>query len=243
MSGPLGVVRDGPVSVLTLRRPERRNALDLALCRALTQAARAEVAAGTRVLVVTGAGTSFCSGADLDAVYGVEFVDALTGMLHGPHGLTSLPVPVLAAVNGPAIGAGTQLAMACDLRMADATARFAVPTARNGMAVDAWTIRSLAELAGGGAARRMLVAAEAVDRRQALACGLVDRSGTLDDALVWARELARLAPLSIAHNKSVLNGACDHEAAASYAACWASRDVREGAAARAERRVPVFTGR
>ena len=135
----LAVTRDDAVSVLELQRPERRNALDLAQCRAIDEAAAAEVAAGARVLVITGEGSSFCSGADLTGVYGEEFLQALYGMLHG---LTRLPVPIIAAVNGPAIGAGTQLALACDLRVADAEARFAVPTARNGMAVDAWTMRA-----------------------------------------------------------------------------------------------------
>ena len=239
----LATRRDGDVAVLELRRPERRNALDLELCRAITATADAEVAAGARVLVVTGAGSSFCSGADLTGVYGEEFLQALYGMLHGPDGLTSLPVPVVAAVNGPAIGAGTQLALACDLRVADESARFAVPTARNAMAVDAWTIRTLADVAGGGVARRLMLAAETLDRDAALACGLVDRAGTLDDALAWAHEIAALAPLSLAHNKRVLTGADDAAVASSFAACWASNDVREAATARAERRPPVFTGR
>lgn len=239
----LATSRDGAVSVLELRRPQRRNALDLELCRAISTAAHEEVAAGARVLVVTGEGSSFCSGADLTGVYGDEFLQALYGMLHGPTGLTSLPVPIVAAVNGPAIGAGTQLALACDLRVADEGATFAVPTPRNGMAVDAWTIRRLADVAGGGIARRLMIAAQTIDRAEALACGLADRTGTLDDALAWAHEIAALAPLSLAHNKAVLNGADDASVEASFAACWASEDVREAAAARAEKRPPVFTGR
>lgn len=239
----LSTDRDGAVSLLTLRRPDRRNALDLSLCRAITEAAGAEVAAGARVLVVTGEGSSFCSGADLGGVYGEEFLQALYGMLHGPAGLTSLPVPVVAAVNGPAIGAGTQLALACDLRVADATAKFAVPTPRNGMAVDAWTIRTLAAVAGGGIARRLMIAAETIDRDEALSCRLADRAGNLADAMAWAHEVAALAPLSLAHNKAVLNGADDASVEASFAACWASDDVREAAAARTEKRAPVFTGR
>ncbi len=236
--------REGPVSVLELNRPERRNALDLAQCRALTASVADEVAAGARVLVITGRGTSFCSGADLGGVYGEEFLEALYGMLHG---LTRLPVPVIAAVNGPAIGAGTQLALACDLRVADTSATFAVPTAKNGMAVDAWTIRALAALSGHGVARRLMLAAESVDRDQALACGLVDRPGEVADAVDWAREIARLAPLTLAHNKRILTDAVDRtqndDIEASFAACWASADVKEAAAARAEKRAPVFTGR
>lgn len=236
----LGTRRDGPVSVLELQREDRRNALDLALCRAIGEAAAVEVDAGARVLVVTGRGSAFCAGADLDGVYGGEFLEALYGMLHG---LTRLPVPVVAAVNGPAIGAGTQLVLACDLRVAAPTARFAVPTARNGMAVDAWTIRTLAATVGAGVAHRMLLGAETLEQDAAVAAGLVDRAGGLDDALTWAHELAALAPLALAHNKLVLRGGDDAALAASFDACWASEDLREALAARAERRTPVFRGR
>lgn len=235
----LATTRDGSVSLLTLQRPERRNALNLELCRAIWASAQEEVAAGARVLVLTGEGSAFCSGADLGGVYGDEFLDALYGMLHG---LSRLPVPIVAAVNGPAIGAGTQLALASDLRVADERAKFGVPTPRNGMAVDAWTIRTLQTVAGGGLARRLLVAAETVDRDVALAQGLADRAGTLDDALAWAQEIATLAPLSLAHNKLTLNGADDAAVERSFAACWASEDVREAAVARTEKRAPVFRG-
>jgi enoyl-CoA hydratase len=236
----LDVSRDGHVTLLTLRREERRNALNLDLCRAINESAQRAVDGGSRVIVITGAGSAFCSGADLGGVYGPEFLEALYGMLHR---LTKLPVPVIAAVNGPAIGAGTQLALACDLRVADASARFAVPTAKNGMAVDGWTIRTLAALAGTGRARRLMLAAESLDRNEAVAAGLVDRAGTLDDALAWADEIAQLAPLAIAHNKLVLNGGDDEAVSASFEAVWASADVREAAAARDEKRPPVFDGR
>ena len=236
----LDVSRDGKVVLLTLTRDERRNALNIDLCRSIHEAARAAVDDGARVLVITGHGSAFSAGADLGGVYGPEFLDALYGMLHG---LTKLPVPVIAAVNGPAIGAGTQLAIACDLRVADEKAQFAVPTAKNGMAVDGWTIRTLAQLAGTGRARRLMLAADSLDRDEALAAGLVDRAGTLDDALAWAHEIAKLAPLALAHNKLVLNGGDDAAVNASFEAVWASEDVKEAASARAEKRLPEFTGR
>lgn len=236
----LATTRHDAVSLLTLQRPERRNAINLELAQALLAAAQSEVDAGARVLVVTGEGTSFCSGADLTGVYGDAFLDALYGMLHG---LTRLPVPVVAAVNGPAIGAGTQLALACDLRVADEKALFGVPTARNGMAVDAWTMRTLQTVAGGGLARRLMLAAETVDRDEAVRYGLVDRTGDLDAALAWAQEIATLAPLPLAHNKLVLNGGGEEEVARTFAACWESEDVQEAAAARAEKRAPIFRGR
>jgi enoyl-CoA hydratase len=236
----LDVSRDGKVVLLTLTREDRRNALNTELCRTIHEAAMAAVADGARVIVVTGRGSAFCSGADLGGVYGTEFLEALYGMLHG---LTKLPVPVIAAVNGPAIGAGTQLSIACDLRVADESARFAVPTAKNGMAVDGWTIRTLALLAGTGRARRLMLAADSLDRDEALLAGLVDRAGTLDHALAWAHEIAELAPLALAHNKLALNGGSDEDVDASFEAVWASDDVREAAAARAEKRSPEFTGK
>lgn len=234
--------RDGHVAVIELQREERRNALNLDLCHAIRAAADEAVDGGARAIVVTGQGTSFCAGADLGGVYGPDFLDALYGMLH--H-LTKLPVPLIAAVNGPAIGGGTQLAMACDLRVGGDTAKFAVPVARNGLAVDAWTIRTLAQLAGTGPARRMMLAAETLDRDEALHHGLIDRAGSLQDAIAWAHEIAELAPLAIAHSKLVLNGspADDAEIETSFAAVWASADVEEAATARAERRTPVFEGR
>lgn len=235
----LGVTTDGDVVILELQREDRRNALDLGLCTAIHRAVDDAVDAGARAIVVTGAGTAFCSGADLGGVYGNEFLEALYGMLHR---LARVPVPLIAAVNGPAIGAGTQLAIACDLRVADETAKFGVPTARNGMAVDAWTIRTLADIAGHGSARRLMLAAETFDRSQALAVGLADRAGTRADAISWAHEIAALAPLTLAHNKLVLNGGSDEAIAESFAGCWASADVREAATARTEKRTPRFTG-
>ncbi len=238
----LGATTDGNVVVLELQRQDRRNALNLELCREIHAGVDQAVDDGARAIVITGQGTAFCAGADLGGVYGPEFLEGLYGMLGR---LTKVSVPLIAAVNGPAIGAGTQLAMACDLRVADTTAKFAVPTARNGMAVDAWTIRTLAALAGGGTARRLMLAAETLDAEAALAVGLADRSGTLADAVAWAHEIAELAPLALAHNKLVLNGSTADDAAieASFAAVWASDDVREAAAARDEKRTPTFRGR
>ncbi len=236
----LATSRDGNVSILTLGRPDFRNALNTELCRAIHAGVDAEIAAGARVIVITGEGTAFCSGADLNGVYGDEFLEALYGMLQ--H-LTKVPVPVIAAVNGAAIGAGTQLAMACDLRVADERAKFGVPTVRNGMAVDAWTIRTLDHLAGSAAARRMLIAGELISRDEAVACGMVERTGDLAAAIEWAHEIATLAPLSIAHNKLGLNGGDDSAIIESFGRVWASEDVREAATARTEKRSPNFQGR
>jgi enoyl-CoA hydratase len=235
----------GPVTVLAIDRDAQRNALDIDHCRVLHSALDDAVAAAARVVVITGRGSSFCSGADLDAVYGQGFRDALYGLLGA---IAAAPVVVLAAVNGPAIGAGTQLAIACDLRVADETAVFAVPTAALGLAVDPWTARRLAEVAGASAARRMLLAAERISAAEAARCGLVDHLGGPDEAMQRAEAIAALAPLSLTYSKAALNAApaAGPSAAAleaAFQACWDSADLQEGRRARSERRPPQFEGR
>jgi enoyl-CoA hydratase len=228
------------VAVVTLERREKRNALDIELCDRLRGAVASAIEGGARVLVLTGGGTSFCAGADLDAVAAPAFHAAHAAVLRA---VADAPIPVIAAINGPAIGAGTQLAIAADLRVGGPKAVFALPTARLGLAVDPWTIRRFAQLAGGGPARAVLLGCARLDVEEARRCGLVDRLGDLDVALAWAAEVADLAPLTLAYSKLVLDGEpsdAEHDA---YAECWSSADAREGLRARYDRRPPRFTGR
>ncbi len=235
--------RDG-VGLIELDRPDRRNALDTAQCHRLAAAVGELVDRGVRALVVTGAGSSFCSGADFGEVYTDGFRDALHAALLA---VRTAPVPTLAAVNGPAIGAGTQLAIACDLRIAGATAVFGVPTAQLGVAVDPWTLHRLAQLAGGGTARAMVLACDRFDAGRAHVRGLVDRLGDRGAALAWAADLAALAPLTLRYSALALDRTDlpddDPALLAPFEACWASEDVAEGRAARGERRPPRFLGR
>lgn len=242
------MTRHSDVALLTLDRPEKRNALNTELCRRIDAAVREALAGGARALVFTGAGTSFCSGADLGEVYTAEFREAPYGMLRT---VTEAPVAVLAAVNGPAIGAGTQLALAADLRIAAPGALFGLPTAKLGLAVDPWTIRRLALLAGNGTARALLLACDQLTAERAREVGLVERLGDAEAALAWAAEVAALAPLTVAYSKQVLNRAfeveldeaLDKELRTAFDACWASDDFAEGRRARAEKRPPRFLGR
>src|SRR5437016_3206819 len=114
--------RDGPVALLTIDRPARRNAVDRATLAQLL-AAIADVA-DARVLVITGAGGHFCAGADLTGLEDSSFADALRRVLDA---LASSPRPVIAAVSGAALGAGAQLAVASDLRVAEPDATFGIP--------------------------------------------------------------------------------------------------------------------
>jgi enoyl-CoA hydratase len=237
---PIYAERLGSVAVLTLDRPERRNALDRATCADLAAAVSAAAASEARVLVLAGAGPHFCAGADLSGVEDVSFVTALRATLDA---LASAPLPTIAAVQGAALGAGTQLALACDLRVAEPEARFGIPAGRLGLMVDHWTVRRLVQTAGDGPARAMLLAAAELDGHDAHRLGLV----ALETALSWAAEIATLAPLTLAGHKLSLNTADravpDAAAVEAFERAWASHDLVEGMTARAAKRPPEFRGR
>ena len=235
----------GPVALVTIDRADRRNALDHEALEQLLAAHAATTSA--RVVVLTGAGGHFCAGADLSGVEDSGFTDLLRRVLAA---LRDDPRPLIAAVDGAALGAGTQLAVACDLRVATHAARFGVPTARLGLMVDHWTIQRLSLLAGAGPTRAMLLGAETYSGEDAERFGFVQRLGDLDAALGWADEIAALAPLTLAGSKLALNrlempvGRGDdpdvHEA---WERAWRSQDLQEGMTAFRERRRPVFHGR
>jgi enoyl-CoA hydratase len=235
--------RRGAVGVVVIDRPERRNALNLETCVELLAKLEGHVAGGARVLVLAGAGGHFCAGADLSGVEGDDFRAALRTLLDR---LTTVAVPVIAAVEGAALGAGTQLAVACDLRVATSDARFGIPAAKLGLMVDHWTVQRLAAFAGHGPARAMLLAAEEITGERAYALGLVQRLGGLDAAVGWAEDIAALAPLSIAGHKLALNRLeaepVDADVIAAIRRAWSSEDVSEGMAAFRERRPPQFRG-
>ena len=153
--------------------------------------------------MLTGQGTVFCAGADLSGdAFAADYPDRLIE-LHKV--MDAAPIPVIGAINGPAIGAGLQLAMQCDLRVVAPDAFFQFPTSKYGLALDNWSIRRLSSLVGHGRARAMLLTAEKLTAETALQTGMANRIGTLADAQAWAAEIAGLAPLAIQHAKRVLN--------------------------------------
>ncbi len=238
----VGVDRHDRVEVVTLDRPERRNALDHpTLLELLDVQARlaGDAPSAVRCVVLTGTAPAFCAGADLAGVEEGQFATDLNRVLRN---FTELPIPVIAAIDGPALGAGTQLVIACDLRVATPTSVLGIPAAKLGLVVDHWTIERLASEFTPSVARAMLVAAETSTAEDLHRIGAIHRLGDLDAATEWASRLARLAPLTIAaHKLGLENTAPDENFEALRSEAWASNDAAEGRAAFLEKRRPTFT--
>jgi len=241
----IGVTRDGNVLTLELQRPERRNALNCELVDSLRETIEKAAAEDVRAIVLTGQGTVFCAGADLTGdAFAAELPDKALAL---NLAIDQAPVPVIGAINGPAIGAGVILAMICDLRVVSPDAFFQFPVAKYGLALDNWSIRRLSSLVGYGRARAMLLTAEKLTADTALHTGMANRIGSLADAQAWAAEIAGLAPLALQHAKRVLNddGAYEEqlpEHKELFDRAWGSQDVIEAQVARLEKRPPRFQG-
>ncbi len=242
------VHEDGHLTVITIDRDHKRNALSAEVCRAIADAvAAAPGRDDVRVIMIRGAGRAFCAGADLGggAHGSSDFHVQLARMLRA---IQECPAVVIADIQGPAVGAGTQLAMACDLRVVGERGWFQVPPVKLGIAVDAWTIRRARVLLGGSRARTVLLGAERMDRDEAAACGFASYCGDSALADEVAGRLAGYAPLSLEYHKMVLNDDETHieprpEQLELYRRVWASEDAVEAGRARAEKRDPVFRGR
>lgn len=231
---------------IRLNNHPKRNSLNIPMVEAIEAALLAAVADGARVVLLHGEGTVFSAGADLSGdVYAGGFYPRLLHMLGT---VQTLPIPVVAWVNGPAIGAGTQLAMACDIRVVSDTALFRVPIADVAIALDEVTIATLENLVGGAIARTMLFTGASLSHEQAVSSGFAVSPGGFDAAMAMAKLIAAKAPLTMRHLKYEFartshrpyDEAARYEAAA---AAWHSTDVDESRTARAEKRAPRFQGR
>jgi enoyl-CoA hydratase/carnithine racemase len=242
----IAVTRDGHVMTLEMQRVERRNALNGELVDRLREAVEKAVTEDVRAIVLTGQGPVFSAGADLSDAAGVA--DELPDKAKALNiAIDKAPMPVIGAINGPAIGAGVILSMICDLRVVSPDAYFQFPVAKYGLALDNWSIRRLTSLVGAGRARGMLLAAERLTSDVALQTGLANRIGTVADAQAWAAELAGYAPIALQHAKRVLNddGAYEDplpEHKELFDKAWGSQDVIEAQVARIEKRPPKFKG-
>lgn len=235
------------IVLVTLDRPEVRNAVDRSTLEQLLEWQNS-IDESVRVVVLTGRPPAFSAGADLSGVDENDFARLLRRVLQG---FTEIPAVVIAAVDGPALGAGVQLAMVADLRVATATSVFGVPAARLGLVVDHWTVERLTREFSWPVARGMLLAAEVYSADRLAGAGAVHRLGDLESALAWAAEIAGLAPLTIRGHKMALEHAAPHGvdgpvselADRARALAWASDDAVEGRRAFREKRPPAFGGR
>ena len=230
---------DGVLNI-EIDRQDRRNALDHDAVKAMLEAL--DGAEDARVVVISGAGGHFCAGADLKTLEDEAYTVTLRRLLDR---LRTIGRPTIAAIEGAALGAGTQLAISCDLRMATPDAILGIPAGKLGLMVDHATVLRLVELAGHGTTSAMLLAAERGSGAEALRIGFVQREGGVAEGLAWAAEIATLAPISLAGHKLglLMKDDDDGSYAAAFAGAWASKDLQEGRAAFDERRSPAFRGR
>lgn len=247
---------DDGVAVLTLDRPSRKNTLteqmyaELVACFGALRHDRT-----TRVLVITGAGETFCAGADLSRpdTAPVAPITRVREHADAPLALHRLPIPTIAAVNGDAAGGGCNLALGCDLVLAADTARFTEVFVRRALALDWGGSWLLPRLVGLQKAKQLAFFGDVVLAAEAARIGLVNevvaRADLMDTALTWARRLAAGPPLALAMIKEELNAsvgptllsALELEATG-QATNAATADVREGIASFLEKRPPDFRG-
>lgn len=201
------------VARIVIDRARKRNSLPVAMWKSLVEIC-AELAAEKelRAVVLTGAGPSFCAGADISALSeDDDTVKAAVG--RAEQAVRNLAVPTIARISGHCIGGGSQLAIACDLRVADTTAVFAVPPAKLGVIYAVSSTRALVDLVGPAAAKRLLFTAQTIDATTALRIGLVDEvvaAPELDAAVDrLLGELLPLAPMTQLAAKELVNAIVD----------------------------------
>ena len=250
---------DGPVAVVSLNRPERHNAfndeMDLRFFEVLAEVRERD---DVRCILWRGEGKSFSSGRDTKELgfrakgeSDLEFIEAghkRTTMLW------TIPVPIVAALKGYALGGGFERALLCDIRIASSDTRMALPEVGHGVIPDSGGTARLFQMAGHGIAADMALTGRVITAEEALQHGIVSRvvpPEKLDqEALALAHEIARRSPLAVKFSREVLSGLATpeversmHEEKMAQTVIFASEDYRELKAARSEDREPKFRGR
>lgn len=251
--------RSNQVALLTLNRPDAMNSLNFGMLRALKAKMEAiQLDPDVRVVIVTGAGEkAFCAGADLkeratlSEVQVKEFILTIRGLFSF---IENLPKPVIAAVNGIALGGGTELALACDLRIASYTATMGLTETRLAIIPGAGGTQRLPRLIGRGKAKELIFTGRRVDSQEALQIGLVNKvcapEALLDECRAMAAMICETGPIAIQQAKYAINHGLETDINTGLAiesnAYWITiptEDRLEGLAAFKEKRKPVYKGR
>lgn len=252
--------RDGATALITLNRPKQLNALNQTVIGELS-AALDELAAdeSVRALILTGSGDrAFAAGADISEL--AEMDSATQGRLMAKRShllgrkMADLPKPIIAAVNGFALGGGLELALACDFRLASETAQVGLPEVTLGIIPGWGGTQRLPRLVGPGMAKLLMMTGERIDAAEALRIGIVERvypqAELLDAAKQLAQKLAGLPPLSIAAVKHAVNHGLNMSLddanmfeAGLFAELTVTQDSKEGTRAFLEKRKPEWQGR
>jgi enoyl-CoA hydratase len=250
---PLRIERDGDVAIWALVRPAVKNALDRETFSALERALVAAASDRTlRAVVLTGDGDTFCSGGDLRDFHEASTRDHAEHLADaGRHlcdALAGLHVPVIAALPGPAIGGGAEMAMACDLRVADPRATICFKHARMGVTTAWGVMPKLVATVGHATASRLLLTGQPVVSSEAMRLGLVDavseNGASLGTALAWGHDVAKGSPHAVAELKVLLSDCLAGMSGRRtlerqrFVETWNSADHREAVAAFFEGREP-----
>ncbi len=247
--------REGSTVVLTINRPQALNALNSAVLQQLEQAvARVAADAAVRVLVLTGAGKSFVAGADIAEMANLDPIQARAFSAFGARvfrALELLDKPVIAAVNGFALGGGCELAMAADIRLASQKAKFGQPEVGLGIIPGFSGTQRLTRLVGVAKAKELIYSGKIISAAEAAAIGLVNQvyepEQLFSAALELASQIAAQSPAAVALAKTAIGRGADLDIEAGmelesdlFALCFAGPDQREGMAAFREKRQAVF---
>jgi enoyl-CoA hydratase len=253
MAGEVEVERDDHAIIVTINRPERRNAINRAVAEAIAAAMdELDDDPQLRVGIITGAGPAFSAGMDL-AAFGAGELPVIEG--RGLAGVAERPPvkPLIAAVNGAAVAGGFELALACDLIVADRVARFGLPEVRRGLVAAGGGLLRLPRRIPHHAAVELILTGGFLDADRAYALGLVNRIAAAGEALAAARELAAEiaanAPLALVASKRIVASSVDWPSGEMFARqraiaepVLASADAQEGALAFLEKRLPSWRG-
>ena len=251
MSEQILIERDGPVVTIRMSRPEKKNALTVDMYRGMTEALRGATAdEGVRAIIIAGAGGAFTSGNDLKDFAATPPLDPDSPVFQFLREISTCPKPIVAAVQGVAVGIGTTMLLHCDLAVADPATRFSLPFINLGLVPEAASSLILPRMIGHQRASELLLLGEMFDATLAERHGIITRISASGEAeavaMTWARSLAGKPPNALRKSKALLKSESAsiasrmQEEAANFATQLVGPEFREAVTAFMEKRAPKF---